>query len=554
MDAATLPKDGKVVAQASREPPPPSPDTVRSRQLVVFSFWAIVLFFGLPIWYKTTAIYRANLPLHTMTEWSEGKICKPTFPLRIAVEAPLNHQEAQNLLKTTQHALDDLNDFSAHHLRLIMADDNNNTSHSNQPPSLLDSDHITVNDDIALLVRLKPASNGPSPSSQLHTYSPVLDVFYSPNQLPTSASSASVLSTYIAKELQDIFAEEQALVAHLMSSTTWGSPQKTLTNELIDKLSRRSTRSFKYAPTYHITFSLFTPISTPSDWEMEAALERHISPLLQSLSSISNFTVDTQVQLYATFSSSINPEFDETRKAWTLKQEDLSGFINAAEWPLNPNIAPGPTINFILYVPDPEQTPLFIRETEATSWLIPQWGGVQILNQDLNKKKSNIARYLNKDIIEPAMQTFSSQLLQLLALPQSPQSLPVRLSTLTRIHTASLIYSASSTLGALARLTKTLPSISIPNTVAASVDLTIQHLHQACADLRDGKFHSALENARVSEAEAERAFFERSMVGQVYFPDEHKVAVYLPLLGPIAVPLVASAIKEIRRLRDKRVV
>ena len=40
------------------------------------------------------------------------------------------------------------------------------------------------------------------------------------------------------------------------------------------------------------------------------------------------------------------------------------------------------------------------------------------------------------------------------------------------------------------------------------------------------------------------------MVGQVYFPDEHKVAVYLPLLGPVGVPLVMSAVKEVRRVRE----
>lgn len=38
------------------------------------------------------------------------------------------------------------------------------------------------------------------------------------------------------------------------------------------------------------------------------------------------------------------------------------------------------------------------------------------------------------------------------------------------------------------------------------------------------------------------------MVGQVYFPDEHKVAVYLPLLGPIGVPLVVGLMKELKRL------
>jgi phosphatidylinositol glycan class S len=91
-----------------------------------------------------------------------------------------------------------------------------------------------------------------------------------------------------------------------------------------------------------------------------------------------------------------------------------------------------------------------------------------------------------------------------------------------------------------------MPSIPVPDNVAQSVGSTIKHLHQACTYLRDGRFQSALDHARVAEVEAEKAFFERSMVGQVYFPDEHKVAVYLPLLGPVAVPLVMAALKELK--------
>jgi phosphatidylinositol glycan class S len=72
------------------------------------------------------------------------------------------------------------------------------------------------------------------------------------------------------------------------------------------------------------------------------------------------------------------------------------------------------------------------------------------------------------------------------------------------------------------------------------------HLQQACDLLREGRFQRALEHARVAQVEAEKGFFERSMVGQVYFPDEHKVAVYLPLLGPVAVPLIMAALKEIK--------
>lgn len=320
----------------------------------------------------------------------------------------------------------------------------------------------------------------------------------------------------------------------------------SLSPETAAELQRQSTRALKYAPTYHLTFSLFTPTSLPSAWDIEAAMKQYATPLLESFSTISNFTVDTQVQLYASFSPSIRqPEYDEQLKAWTLRKEDLSGFINAAEWPLSPSIGKGPTVNFILYVPDQNQSPLLVKENGAKSWLVPQWGGIVILNPS-SDKVANPPSTLTKEDLAPVMQTFSNQLVSLLGLPQTPASLPLRLSTLTRVRAASLIFSASSTLGALAQVYQKLPSIPVPDSVAKSVDLTLANLQAACDQLRDGRFQGALEHARIAEGEAEKAFFERSMVGQVYFPDEHKVAVYLPLLGPVAVPLLMAALKELK--------
>ena len=451
------------------------------------------------------------------------------------------------MIRTVQHALDDVNDFSAHHLRLVVPKNGQESGET-----VIDGNTLSKKDDIVLTIRLHAGENGQGPSSRLHPYAPILDVFYAPNHIPSSSSTMSPLASYIANELQSTYFEEQAALAYLLGSTRWSSHSgKALSQEQQDRLAKRKTRSFKYSSTYHLTFSLFTPTHVPSDWDIEGAIGDFLSPLLASLSSISNFSVDTQVQLYATMSTSIQgPQHNTEKKVWQLRQADLSGFINAAEWPLSPSIGEGPTINFITYVPAQDQQPLVIEDGAGSSWLVPQWGGVQILNLSEGPQNS-VPSSLTKEHLQPAMQTFSNQLLALLGLPDFPPSLPLRISTLTRIHVASLIFSASSTLGALARLTQTLPSIAIPDSVAHSVQSTISHLHQACNDLREGRFHAALEAARVAEREAEKAFFERSMVGQVYFPDEHKVAVYLPLLGPVTVPLVMAVVKELKALRKK---
>ncbi len=481
----------------------------------------------------------------------------------------------------TQHALDDLNEFSAHHLRLRLAKAPFSRESQNASMAMIqggyaaepltqywDTDRL---DETALLVRLQPEVGAQVARAELQAHSTRLDVFYASNQAPSVSSSFSTLATFIATKLQELFAEEQATIAYVLQSAQniGQAPQislptssasrefrsrchRSLNRELAARLDSRMTRSLKYAPTYHITVSLFTPSAAPSSWEIESALAEYFTPLLDSISGISNFTVDTQVQLYATFSPSVHsPEYDTGQQIWTLREEDLSGFINAAEWPLSPSIGAGPTLNFVLYVPDHSTSPLVVKGSQASSWLIPQWGGVVILNP-LNANATSNEAILSKESIRPALLTFSHQLLSFLGAPQTPPSLPLQLQSLTRIRAASLLLSASSTMRSLACLTVALPSIAIPETVSSAVDTTLMQLRNTCDALKEGKFKDALEHARIAEIQAERGFFEKSMVGQVYFPDEHKVAVYLPLLGPVGVPLFMSALKELRRLWASR--
>lgn len=484
-------------------------------------------------------------------------------------------------MRITQHALDDLNEFSAHHLRLSLAKGRNFTKDSISEYDGREQihgigHHFIYEDEVALTVKLHVQEKASQFKADLRDHSTILDILYAPGHVPSSSSSSSALANFIATKLQDLFAEEQATIAHILSSSNYASNgpspssgqgqwvqnspaaalsprdarskiKRTPPTELAERLKSRITKSLKYAPTYHLTVSLFTPVASPSGWDIENAINEYLAPLLNWVSVISNFTVDTQVQLYATFSPSVqSPEHDPELGVWTLREEDLSRFINAAEWPLSPSIGPEPTLNFIVYVPDPETSPLVVKGSHASSWLIPQWGSVYILNPQF-ETMSNLTT-LTKEAIQPALLTFSYQLLSFLGVPQSPPSLPLQLQTLTRVRAASLLLSASSTMGSLARLTVALPSIAIPETVSTAVDTTLLRLRSTCDALKNGRFKDALDHARIAEAEAEKGFFEKSMVGQVYFPDEHKVAVYLPLLGPVGVPLVMSALKELKRL------
>lgn len=465
----------------------------------------------------------ACLGFDELTNRLSTQACRPVFPLKISIQASeLHEEEAQSLLRLTQHALDDLNEFSGHHLRLQLLPSSDPTAQ-------------VQDDDAALTIRLIP---GELMTSRLASHSAVLDVTYPAGAIPTPSSASSPLATYIAGELRSTFAEEQAIISYLLATTSMaaeGRPQG-LAPEMAESLAKRTTRTLKYAPTYHLTFSLFAGGPLPSGWAIEAAIEEYMKPVLHVLGPIHNFTIDTQIQLYAT------PGVQNQ----VLAKEDLSSFINAAEWPLSPSIGGAPTVNFVIYVGNQTiATPTGAEAGEVTepsqSWLLPQWGTVYLL------PLPHDVSYVPVPLLKQPLLTFTYHLLSLLGTPQSG-SLPLRLSTLSRIRSADLVVRASSTLGSLARLSLALPSISIPSSVADGVAKTMSSLKLACENLGGPE---GLAHARIAEAEAERAFFEKSMVGQLYFPDEHKIAVYLPLLGPVGVPLVMSLLQEIRAWRRR---
>ncbi|KAI1810133.1 phosphatidylinositol-glycan biosynthesis class S protein [Poronia punctata] len=527
---ATTSSDARDPAAESKPkqklPPPEKPADIFRRSLIVVSFWLLVLLLGIPIWWKTTTIYRANLPLDQMMAWADGKACSPIFPIQIAVETPdLNEDEAQSLVSITQQALDTMPNFPGNRLRL---------RHVETTAPLLGAVKPSRNgDEDALVVRLVQEDSAAIPMAAFHTHLPVLEIKYPPSSKPAPETKASGLATYIAAQLRDTFAEEQAITSYFLATSSISSSDQAphgFYQGIDDSLSKRMTRAMKYAGTYHLTFSLFTSGPSPSSWEIESAIDQYMRPVLDMLKPIHNFTIDSQVQLYAI----------PGVQSQVLTKEDLSSFINAAEWPLSPSIGGAPTINFVVFTGN-QTIGLDSGQETSQSWLVPQWGTVYLLSPPA-------AAHVPAEYLKQPVLTFTSHLLSLLGTPQSG-SLPMRLSTLTRVRSVDMLLRASSSLGSLARLSLALPSISIPSSVADGVAKSMHHLELACAKLGSTE---SLEHARIAETEAERAFFEKSMVGQLYFPDEHKIAVYLPLLGPVGVPLVLGLITELKAWMARR--
>jgi hypothetical protein len=66
-----------------RAPPPETPAALQTRFRVIAAFWAVIIFLGFPIWWKTTSIYRASLPIEEMVDWADGKVRFVESPLSL---------------------------------------------------------------------------------------------------------------------------------------------------------------------------------------------------------------------------------------------------------------------------------------------------------------------------------------------------------------------------------------------------------------------------------------------------------------------------------------
>ena len=520
--------DGSVPtpAKARKQPPLEQPEAVRLRTWVIVAFWALIVLVGLPMWWQTTSIYRASLPIVGMLAWSEGKVRDVTLPLQVKLNAPsMPCERVQRLQNITNMVWNQLNHYSAYRLDLGIGECKSTGRRDSTPQkSMMAAWNYSISEQVAAQETLEGIAYG------------------------------------TVQAVQSMFEEEQASITGTIYSMSARSPSAYLNSipgEVHSRISQRETRAVKASPEYHLTFSLFTPESTPSSWDIEAARQQHINPWVAALSQTSNFSITTQIQLFSAFSEAIQPIKEPENDGTLLRYDDLSAFVNAAEWPVSPSIGAGPTLNFVLYVPAAKQVPMSIQGTGEVSWLIPQWGGISILNPVLRTSSETGRRYiddhLEASVLAQPFDTFAKQMLSLLGVPSTNLkggTLPVqvRVQSHTRQSAISLYSRAATTLGSLARLSQSLGSIPIPKHVARLVDETITHLKATCDRLGTGDWNAALREAQLAFETSEKAFFDKSMVGQVYFPDEHKVAVYLPLLGPIGVPLVVGLLRELKQL------
>ncbi|KIY47426.1 hypothetical protein FISHEDRAFT_66127 [Fistulina hepatica ATCC 64428] len=312
-----------------------------------------------------------------------------------------------------------------------------------------------------------------------------------------------------------------------------------------------------FAPRYQLAFTLLNEDAAAgpaiTSWDLSSAISRYLQPLLDDLSLLHNFTIESQVQYHAPLAFSPTP----LESGWGLTAEHLTIFVNSAEWTLASGVSNDPVLHFVLFVPSATRRPLHVLDSdtsERAAFLVPQWGGITIFNPD---PKLAMHQHLGVDDLGPVFATFTYQLATLLGVPPLPASAQRQLSCLTMWQRDALLRyraltnanGARDILHSIITLVDQIANMPVGTEVRADLVHALDELDTTFSSTSLEDVYRASSHAITL---ASRAFFNPNMLAMLYFPPEHTYAVYTPLFASALIPLVATAIREFWAWRKSR--
>ncbi|ODQ58800.1 hypothetical protein WICANDRAFT_79347 [Wickerhamomyces anomalus NRRL Y-366-8] len=475
--------------------------SLSTRQFVVLSILALYLFIGFPLWFKLTEIYRAPLPSKFITTLQNNQ----NFDLKIQREVFVKITDGlkyPDLAEATQIQID-------HEL----------TKYSQDPDERLIVDwNVTIRfdepgpDDYVLELELGDGEGIAVDPAKRETV-----LFYT-----LGSVKSNDLPFFVA----------QTLLYHIFSSEIESFKAKN---------QRKDINSITYSPMVHLSFKLLTGDGSPINWRIDKALDEYFQPVIGLFQSYVNFTIDSEIKYFT--------ELNLPNATDTIKLSDLSTIVDFSEWDVSSNMYNYPTLNFVLYYPSKSVSPLnFNFDPSKNAFLIPQWGSIILQPEALEPNT-----LITEDGLRPVLEKFTSELVNLLGLPKHPKTPLIRVDAV-KVHTiVSNLIRATDSLSSLLKLSKSLPNISIPKTVLDNVKKALEARQRAVEKVNiERDFDGALLEANKMLKYSEDAFFDREMVQQNFFPQEHKIAVYLPLLGPLSIVCALGLIRVLMELKRFR--
>ncbi|XP_034486573.1 GPI transamidase component PIG-S-like isoform X2 [Drosophila innubila] len=509
------------------------------RIAATIAFIVVIVVIGVPMWWKTTTVYRVSLPSSNILRLSEQ-------PIRAAVQVGIYTQQpsrGQLLISELQTAFKD-SDIWIVEFKLFTNFAKANEAHT---PDALEK----------LLLQAHPQSVG----DFMFIEWPKLE----DELLLTTERSALMRS--------DVSSSKLTQLLHSKILQTYRINQILTTDE------RLGVKSEAPQPAYDVIVSVLNPKPklTHAQWNVALAAQTYIEPFLAQISDISNYTVRTQWKYRVSIEADLKQVRDQSKlgRHYALQESALPHLLTSIAQNLSASITDKPVINLVVYIPPCNTAPLHIynngnemlTRNGVDAFISPPWGGFIIANPPehvclahLNDEPPQ-AYYVNTN---DNMQVMLDQLHKLLDISSEVQIAGVKAVDIEQLAPRRWEYesyirrsairhiaTASSTLESLIKLLDQISYIVIDDKVGTAITNSYGDILAAKVALLEHRLLDASALAKRAFVASERGFFDASLLAQLYFPDEQKYAIYIPLFLPVMVP-VLSSFNMLRKLLQRR--
>ncbi|XP_070527343.1 GPI transamidase component PIG-S [Cardiocondyla obscurior] len=500
------------------------------------SFAVLLLGIGVPLWWHTTTVPRVTLPYAGIDELSQLDIRITT---KIIVAA-LSHNRAKSL---------------AHEIRQTFA---------NAELYQLDVEYQVISNNL-----LASAFTYHELEKVASTFD--LDVggllLLEATNLNDAVLVGSKRTLYFSTETS-VTKLVQVLSEWILHDKSLALTKNALADPTVYSLDEENRRRFPASFSYDVlvTFVNPDPEKLKIVWDLKTMTEEYMQPFLDELSIMSNFSVKSQ-WLYL-LPLDINPrripDSSPSRRHFALRESVLPQLVTPLEKKLASQVSLYPCINLVVYMVPCDNAPLHIythsghrsrTNSNVEAFLSPRWGGVIFINPPSemceNAQKDETITVVPEETA--IVGTFLAQFRLLLGIPEMKSidgvtTVPLvglklrdwEIDSLLRFRTVEQLTSAKLTLQSLAQLLKEISNIVITDVVGNRIKTALELVHESAEHLQQGDLKRSFILSKEAFAISEAAFSDPTLLALLYFPEDQKYAVYIPLFLPAIIPVILS--------------
>ena len=541
----------------------------RKTEIFLSFVWYLFLTFcvGLPIWYKTTTIYRAALPPR-LTELENHTSPQLRATLSVVGLCQGDCSAFEALLKQSVAELKD--------------------SYGVQDVALTASNTVSAAEQAAFAGRSESAVD-----RALHAHNG--------ESKPHAYTVYVIESTDPAKLKQRPIAGQWRHGWIYASSSSSSSKQSqkdlakkigTLAGVLLGHEAYAASTAAKSAPAYELTFTLLLDEDSTQQqqqeqqgattalvsWDFAKIAVEYVAPLAARLAPLARVTTTSQILHFAGVGAHLRAQGGQHY----IREEALPQLLDSpsGEWKIDSGSAVeasnavDETLNLIMVVPAPAHSPLHVLPTQKTAgkkktldaYVRPRWGGAVIKNIAFNSKV-NAAVRLGPADVKREMEVFVAQIRELMGISNVHVSdnSPVRVlyggsggatqwevDAVVRRRAAENLRETRRALAAFGRVLADARYMRVVDRLAALAKKSVDALAEYERLVEAGNLDMAFNVSKEALVDAEEAFFDKDILALMYFPDEHKYAIYVPLFFPLGSQLVTSLFNEIKFQFERR--